>query len=56
VDEGGAVVVGWFVELGEAFAEQVGGAAEGPAGCAVDEQVVAGDVEGRGEFDDGFDG
>lgn len=26
--EGGAVVVGEFVELGEAFAEQVGGAAD----------------------------
>jgi len=37
VDEGGAVLVGELGELVEAFAEQVGGAAEGPAAGAVEE-------------------
>lgn len=55
MDEGGAVVVADLAEVGASFAEQVGGSAEGPTRGAFDEQVVGGDVEGFGEFDDDVD-
>ena len=59
MDEGGPVFRGELVELGELgepFAEQVGGGVEGAPGGAVDEQVVGGDAEGFGELDDDVDG
>lgn len=52
VVERGPVVVGEFVEAVEAVAEVGVGGAEGAAGGVVDEEVVAGDVEGFGQFDD----
>jgi len=42
-----------FVETREMLTEDVLGGAERPAGGVFDEQVIAGDVEGLGDADDG---
>lgn len=51
MEQGGAVGVAAFVEVGQSCAEFVMGLAEWPPGGAVDEEVV----EEFGELHDGFD-
>lgn len=50
VQERSSVVVAQLVEGGEVVSERVLRCVEGPAGSGLDEQVIAGDVEGLGEL------
>lgn len=55
VGDGGSLVVGELVEVGEVGFDLVAGVVEGPTFGVVDEQVAEAGVEGPGDADGGVE-